>query len=110
MGSHGNRGDRRRLLKGGAQTDAAATPTDLAPADDTETGASDTRVAETHAAALRTLGQAGVMGVRTADVGTHRERVRQSKLRRLAMILTPFAVWFVVLRWMKPAVSFSYAA
>ncbi|HVA02827.1 MAG TPA: AAA family ATPase, partial [Acidimicrobiales bacterium] len=89
------------MLKGGAQTDAAAASTDLAPADDTDTVAPDpagldTRGADTHAAALQSLGQAGVMGVRTADVGTHRERVRQSKLRRLALILTPFAVWFVV--------------
>ncbi len=86
MESHGNREDRQRLLKGGGQTDAAAASTDLAPADETDT----------HAEALRSLGQAGVMGVRTADVGTHRERMRQGKLRRLALILTPFALWFVV--------------
>jgi ATP-dependent Zn protease len=36
------------------------------------------------------------MGVTTADVGAHRERVRQGKMRRVALILTPFAVWFVV--------------
>ena len=51
---------------------------------------------QAHAAAVRSLGQAGVMGVTTADVGTHRERVRQSKLRRVALILAPFAIWFVV--------------
>jgi len=95
MGSHGNRENRHRLLKGGAQTDATA-PADLAPADDTNTHDTDTRSTDAHAAAVRSLGQAGVMGVSTADVGTHRERVRQSKLRRVALILAPFAVWFVV--------------
>jgi cell division protease FtsH len=86
MSKYGSRGDRRRLLEGGPQTDSAAAPVDFAP----------TEESETHAAALRSLGQAGVMGVTTADVGAHRERIRQSKLRKLALILTPFAIWFVV--------------
>ncbi len=89
MNRQGDRGDRRRLLTGGAHTDAATPPADFAPADElTETDA--------HAAAVRSLGQSGVMGVTTADVGAHRERMRQGKLRKLALILTPFAVWFVV--------------
>jgi ATP-dependent Zn protease len=49
-----------------------------------------------HAAAVRSLGQAGVMGVTAADVGEHRERVRQHKMRRLALILLPIAIWLVV--------------
>ena len=88
MNRQGDRGDRRPLLEDGAQTDAA-TPADFAPADElTETDA--------HAAAVRSLGQSGVMGVTTADVGAHRERMRQGKLRKLALVLTPFAAWFVV--------------
>jgi cell division protease FtsH len=69
-----------------AQTNEAGAPAEFAP----------TPEAEAHAAALQSLGQAGVMGVTTADVGTHRERVRQTKMRKLALILTPFAIWFVV--------------
>ncbi|HXQ89990.1 MAG TPA: AAA family ATPase, partial [Acidimicrobiales bacterium] len=86
MGSHGSRGDRRRLLRGGAQTDAAADPNEFAPAGDTDAASK----------ALRSLGQSGVIGVTTADVGAHRERMRQGKMRRLALILAPFAIWFVV--------------
>ncbi|MGD0380421.1 MAG: AAA family ATPase [Acidimicrobiales bacterium] len=96
MNSRGNRGDRRRLLHGGVQTDTASAPADLAPADEPETETRTGVETETHAAALRSLGQSGVMGVTTADVGAHRERVRQGKMRRVALILTPFAVWFVV--------------
>jgi ATP-dependent Zn protease len=62
-------------------------PAAVAQADDTDAAAS---------AALRTLGQSGVIGVNTADVGKHRERVRQGKMRRLTLLLTPFAIWFVV--------------
>ena len=42
---------------------------------------------------LRALGQAGVIGVNTADVGATRERARQSRLRWLAVVLTPVALW-----------------
>ncbi|HUY20923.1 MAG TPA: AAA family ATPase [Acidimicrobiales bacterium] len=45
-------------------------------------------------AALRTIGQSGVMGMSGADVGSTRERVRQGRLRRLALVLTPIAAWF----------------
>jgi len=45
---------------------------------------------------LRALGQAGVIGVNGADVGTTRERARQSRLRRLAVVLSPIALWLVV--------------
>jgi cell division protease FtsH len=69
-----------------AQTNEAGAPAEFAP----------TPESEAHAAALQSLGQAGVMGVTTADVGEHRERVRQTKMRKLALILTPFAIWFVV--------------
>jgi cell division protease FtsH len=48
------------------------------------------------AAALRTLGQSGVMAMAGADVGAARERVRQLRLRRLAVVLAPIAAWFVV--------------
>jgi ATP-dependent Zn protease len=85
-------------VKRGAWTDAAAGPEDIAPTDDfapTENLA-PTDDADAHALALRSLGQAGVMGVSTADVGAHREKVRQRKMRRLALILLPFAAWFVV--------------
>ena len=36
------------------------------------------------------------MSVAGADVGATRERVRQHRLRNLAVLLTPFAAWFVV--------------
>ena len=85
MSRDGSRGEHRRLSRGGSQTDPAG------PAADT---AEDDRIEAS--AALRSLGQSGVMGVATADVGTHRERVRQGKMRRLALLLLPFAVWFVV--------------
>ncbi len=88
MEGHENREDRRRVSKDGTPTDTAAAPADFAPVEGTD--------ADDHAAAVRSLGQAGVMGVTTADVGAHRERVRQSKMRRLALILLPFAIWFVV--------------
>ena len=48
------------------------------------------------ATALRTLGQSGVIRVATADVGAARERVRQGKMFRLAIVLTPIAVWLGV--------------
>jgi len=86
MSKYGSRGDRRRLLNAGAQTNAADAPAEFAP----------TEESEAHLAAIQSLGQAGVMGVTTADVGAHRERIRQSKMRKLALILTPFAIWFVV--------------
>lgn len=86
MSDHGNRGERRRGLRDGAQTDATAEPADFSPVDDTDT----------HVAALRSLGQSGVLGVTTADVGAHRERMRQHKMRKLALVLSPFALWFVI--------------
>ncbi len=86
MTRFGHRGDRRRLVEGSSQTDVAGAALDIAPpVDDTDSSA-----------ALRSLGQSGVMGVTTADVGAHRERVRQGKLRRLALLLVPLAIWFVV--------------
>jgi ATP-dependent Zn protease len=85
MSSHGSRGDRRRLSRDATQTDPAGPGSAVAESDDTRASA-----------ALRSLGQAGVIGVTTADVGRHRERVRQGKMRRLAFWLTPFAIWFVV--------------
>src|SRR5579862_1518204 len=39
------------------------------------------------------LGQRGVLGAEQADVGVSRERARQSRLLRLAVVLAPFAVW-----------------
>jgi ATP-dependent Zn protease len=85
MSSHGSRGDRRRLSRDATQTDSAGPGSAVAESDDTRASA-----------ALRSLGQSGVVGVTTADVGRHRERVRQGKMRRLAFWLTPFAIWFVV--------------
>jgi cell division protease FtsH len=80
----GSRGERRRLSKGVSYTDSAGPPSDTAETD------------QLRATALRSLGQSGVMGVTSADVGSHRERVRQAKIRRLAILLMPFAIWFVV--------------
>jgi cell division protease FtsH len=45
--------------------------------------------------ALGTLGQSTVLAVAGADVGVHREQARQARLRRLALVLSPFAAWFV---------------
>jgi len=47
-------------------------------------------------AALRSLGRSGVVQVATADVGQARERMRQRRLRRLAVVLVPVAAWLVV--------------
>jgi ATP-dependent Zn protease len=92
MGSNENRGDRRRELSDESRSDTAAASADFAPVDEADTEAD----LDGHAAAVRSLGQAGVMGVTTADVGAHRERVRQNKMRRLALILLPIAIWLVV--------------
>ena len=40
---------------------------------------------------LRSIGGARVVAAATADVGATRERVRQSRMRRLAVILLPIA-------------------
>ena len=45
---------------------------------------------------MASLGQAGVIGAELADVGASREHARQGRLRRLAVVLTPFAVWLLV--------------
>lgn len=42
------------------------------------------------------LGQRGVIGAELADVGVSRERARQSRLLRLAVVLLPLAVWLLV--------------
>ena len=45
---------------------------------------------------LRTLGHPGVIGVRRADVGKARERVRQARLRLAVLVLAPIAIWLEV--------------
>ncbi len=45
---------------------------------------------------LLTLGQRGLIGAEKADVGVSRERARQSRLLRLALVLMPFAAWVLV--------------
>ena len=42
---------------------------------------------------LASLGQSGVIAPELADVGATRERARQGRLRRLAVILAPLALW-----------------
>jgi len=42
------------------------------------------------------LGQEGLIGAATTDVGATRERVRQGRLLRLAVVLSPIAAWLVV--------------
>src|SRR3984957_12684968 len=44
---------------------------------------------------LHTLGQSGVIKAAGADVGRTRERMRQGRWRRTAVILTPVAAWFL---------------
>ncbi|MGH7734680.1 MAG: AAA family ATPase, partial [Gemmatimonadales bacterium] len=46
--------------------------------------------------AVVSLGQRGVIGAEHADVGFSRERARQHRLLRLALVLTPVAVWVLV--------------
>ena len=57
----------------------------------------DTEAAVPHV--LHTLGQTGVVRGSAADVGAARERIRQRRLRRLAVVLTPVAAWLVVRAW-----------
>ena len=45
---------------------------------------------------LSTLGQAGVIQTRQADVGVSRERARRIRLRRVAVALAPIALWVVI--------------
>ena len=45
---------------------------------------------------LSSLSQAGVIQPGKADVGVSRERARQGRLRRVAIVLAPFALWVVV--------------
>jgi len=46
--------------------------------------------------AVGSLGSAGVIGVRRADVGKARERVRQARLRLAVLLLAPLAIWLEV--------------
>jgi cell division protease FtsH len=46
--------------------------------------------------AISSLSGTGVIGSDDADVGTSRERARQGRLRRLALILVPFAIWLLL--------------
>jgi cell division protease FtsH len=84
MSSHGGSRDSRRLMHGAIPADSTAVPSASVETDDARSWT-----------ALQALGQSGVIGVNTADVGKHRERVRQRKMRRLALVLSPFAIWFV---------------
>ncbi len=45
---------------------------------------------------LEMLSQADVIQAAGADVGKTRERVRQGRWRRLALVLVPIAAWFIV--------------
>src|SRR5579862_1687619 len=45
---------------------------------------------------LSSLGQAGVIVTQQADVGVSRERARRLRLRRVAVLLSPIALWVVV--------------
>ncbi|HZT66660.1 MAG TPA: hypothetical protein VFA11_12810, partial [Acidimicrobiales bacterium] len=45
---------------------------------------------------LERLGQAGLIGAATADVGRTRERVRQARLRRLLIGLAPIGLWLIL--------------
>ncbi|HYA67885.1 MAG TPA: AAA family ATPase, partial [Acidimicrobiales bacterium] len=45
---------------------------------------------------VEALGQTGVIGVRTADVGASREHVRQGRFRRLLTVLVPIAALLAV--------------
>jgi ATP-dependent Zn protease len=45
---------------------------------------------------VESLGQRGVIGAEHADVGVSRERARQSRLLRLALVLAPLAGWLLV--------------
>ncbi|HZU73248.1 MAG TPA: AAA family ATPase [Acidimicrobiales bacterium] len=54
---------------------------------------------------LRSLGQTDVVGAATADVGATRERVRRTRLRRLAMVLAAVAVPLGIRAIMEPTRS-----
>ena len=68
-------------------------------------GATDRR-----SAALRSLGQSAVVGVDAADVGASRERRRQSRMRRLALVLAPIALylWVRAFVWHRGAFGFPH--
>lgn len=51
---------------------------------------------------VASLGQRGVIGVEHADVGVSRERARQHRLLRLAVVLAPFAVWIGIRAMLFP--------
>jgi cell division protease FtsH len=57
---------------------------------------------------LRSLGQANVIGAATADVGATREKVRQTRLRRLAVLLFPVAVLLVLRALAAPTSGFGF--
>ena len=69
---------------------------------DTSPAASRTTVAGKISDGTVTTGVAGVLGrqglikASTTDVGAARERVRQHRLLRLALLLSPIAIWLVV--------------
>lgn len=52
--------------------------------------------------AISSLSGTSVIGSGDADVGTSRERARQGRLRRLALILVPVAVWLLVRALLYP--------
>ena len=45
---------------------------------------------------LSTLGQSDVISARHADVGHTRERARQGRFRRVALVLAPLALWLLI--------------
>jgi ATP-dependent Zn protease len=59
---------------------------------------------------LRALGQSSVISVGHADVGAARERGRQIRLRRLALVLLPIAVWLFLRAfvWHRGAFGFPH--
>ncbi|MGA2520718.1 MAG: AAA family ATPase [Acidimicrobiales bacterium] len=90
MNEHRDHGDPR----GAGPGRAGALQADPVPADTVNPLQADPRAGAP--TALRSLSQAGVAKVATADVGASRERGRQRRIRRLAIVLTPVAAWLLV--------------
>jgi ATP-dependent Zn protease len=89
------------------QSDVAVTPAGDGPTAPPSPPASrrSSRRTPTGSATLATLGESGVAQMSTTDVGAHRERARNTRMQRLAMVLAPVAILIVLRDLFDPGAS-----
>jgi cell division protease FtsH len=89
------------------QSDVAVTPAGDGPTAPPSPPVSrrSSRRTPTGSATLATLGESGVAQMSTTDVGAHRERARNTRMQRLAMVLAPVAILIVLRDLFDPGAS-----